>query len=36
LPPGRIAAVTDLLKAGIGKEEVVTMGRELTGKLLMG
>jgi hypothetical protein len=28
--------VTDLLKAGISKDEVITMGREVTGKLLMG
>src|SRR5262245_56080758 len=35
-PDGLQLFVTDLLKAGIGKDEVVTMGREVTGKLLMG
>src|SRR5438552_6903277 len=28
--------VTDLLKAGVGKDEVMKMGREVTGQLLMG
>src|SRR6266700_2555867 len=28
--------VTDLLKAGVGKDEVMKMGRETTGRLLMG
>jgi hypothetical protein len=28
--------VTDLMKAGIGKDEITKMGREVTGKLLMG
>ena len=28
--------VTDLMKAGLGKDQIVTMGREVTGKLLMG
>jgi len=35
-PDGLQLFVTDLVKAGIGKDEVVTMGREVTGKLLMG
>jgi hypothetical protein len=28
--------VTDLMKAGLGKDHIMTMGREVTGKLLMG
>ena len=28
--------VTDLVKAGIGKDDIVKMGREVTGSLLMG
>ena len=28
--------VTDLMKAGVGKDEVTKMGREVTGGLLMG
>jgi hypothetical protein len=28
--------VTDLLKAGVSKDEVVKMGREVTSQLLMG
>jgi hypothetical protein len=28
--------VTDLMKAGLGKDQIMTMGREVTGKLLMG
>jgi hypothetical protein len=28
--------VTDLIKAGLGKDHIMTMGREVTGKLLMG
>ncbi len=28
--------VTDLMKAGLGKDQITTMGREVTGKLLMG
>jgi hypothetical protein len=28
--------VTDLIKAGVAKEDVQMMGREVTGKLLMG
>jgi hypothetical protein len=28
--------VTDLMKAGISKDQITTMGREVTGKLLMG
>jgi Family of unknown function (DUF6282) len=35
-PDGLQLFVTDLVKAGIGKDEVVTMGREVTGKVLMG
>ena len=28
--------VVELMKAGVSKEEIVVMGREVTGKLLMG
>jgi hypothetical protein len=28
--------VTDLLKAGVSKDEIMKMGREVTGQLLMG
>lgn len=28
--------VLDLMKAGIAKDQIMTMGREVTGKLLMG
>jgi hypothetical protein len=28
--------VSDLMKAGLGKDQITTMGREVTGKLLMG
>jgi Family of unknown function (DUF6282) len=28
--------VTDLMKSGLGKDQIMTMGREVTGKLLMG
>jgi len=28
--------VTDLMKAGVGKDEIIKMGREVTGQLLMG
>ena len=28
--------VTDLMKAGLTKDQITTMGREVTGKLLMG
>ena len=28
--------VTDLMKAGLSKDQIMTMGREVTGKLLMG
>ncbi len=35
-PDGLQLFVTDLVKAGVGKDQVVTMGREVTGKLLMG
>jgi hypothetical protein len=28
--------VTDLMKAGVSKDQIMTMGREVTGKLLMG
>ena len=28
--------VTDLMKAGLSKDQITTMGREVTGKLLMG
>jgi hypothetical protein len=28
--------VTDLMKAGLAKDQIMTMGREVTGKLLMG
>jgi len=35
-PDGLQLFVTDLGKAGISKEQLVTMGREVTGKLLMG
>jgi len=28
--------VTDLVKAGGGKDDITTMGREVTGSLLMG
>jgi len=35
-PDGLQLFVTDLVKAGISKDQVVTMGREVTGKLLMG
>ena len=35
-PDGLQFFVADLLKAGISKDEVIKMGREVTGKLLMG
>ena len=35
-PDGLQLFVTDLGKAGISKEQLITMGREVTGKLLMG
>jgi hypothetical protein len=28
--------VTDLMKAGLSNDQITTMGREVTGKLLMG
>jgi hypothetical protein len=28
--------VTDLMKAGLSKDQIMTAGREVTGKLLMG
>jgi hypothetical protein len=28
--------VTDLMGAGLNKDQIMTMGREVTGKLLMG
>jgi hypothetical protein len=28
--------VTDLMKAGLSKDQITTAGREVTGKLLMG
>jgi hypothetical protein len=28
--------VTDLMKAGLSKDQITTMGREVTGKLVMG
>lgn len=28
--------VLDLMKAGLGKDQIMTMGREVTGRLLMG
>jgi hypothetical protein len=28
--------VLDLMKAGVAKDQIMTMGREVTGKLLMG
>jgi hypothetical protein len=33
---GFAAGVTDLMKAGLSKDQITTMGREVTGKLLMG
>ena len=28
--------VLDLIKTGLGKDQIMTMGREVTGRLLMG
>jgi hypothetical protein len=35
-PDGLQLFVTDLMKAGLTKDQITTMGREVTGKLLMG
>ena len=35
-PDGLQLFVTDLMKAGLSKDQITTMGREVTGKLLMG
>jgi len=34
--PGLQLFVIDLMKAGLTKDQITTMGREVTGKLLMG
>jgi hypothetical protein len=35
-PDGLEFFVIDLMKVGIGKDEIIKMGREVTGQLLMG